>query len=271
MVRRGGTIHRLLLQRLAQDDSASVRVLVPVEPWGQPVSPGSSRVIQELIDAYDVLVSDSMNEFERFSWAYLLLVGQSIDPQDSADIKRQRIFQNLKSINDVGFLTKDINKEFIEFMADRIKREIHDQSFVPNLQDLKVGGAASGVAIEKFIYIMEYLAADKESEFRNGLYDRIEMLNSIAETMEIDKITFTRNLPSTDMVHADVYMKLDGRGISRKTLMEQYMPFIENPEKELEEFKKEQEDMIQELPEPQMENEQSQKDIILKEDENVEE
>jgi|GEM_PF-1309396 len=51
MVRRGGTIHRLLLKRLAHDDSASVHVLVPVEPWGQPVSPGSSRVIQELIDA----------------------------------------------------------------------------------------------------------------------------------------------------------------------------------------------------------------------------
>jgi hypothetical protein len=51
VVRRGGTIHRLLLQRLAQDDSGSVRVLVPVEPWGQPVSPGSARVIQELIDA----------------------------------------------------------------------------------------------------------------------------------------------------------------------------------------------------------------------------
>ncbi len=51
MVRRGGTIHRLLLQRLAQHEPATVRVLVPVEPWGQPVSPGSSRVIQELIDA----------------------------------------------------------------------------------------------------------------------------------------------------------------------------------------------------------------------------
>jgi hypothetical protein len=51
MVRRGGTIHRLLLKRLAQDEPATVRVLVPVEPWGQPVSPGSSRVIQELIDA----------------------------------------------------------------------------------------------------------------------------------------------------------------------------------------------------------------------------
>ncbi len=51
MVRRGGTIHRLLLQRLALNEPATVRVLVPVEPWGQPVSPGSSRVIQELIDA----------------------------------------------------------------------------------------------------------------------------------------------------------------------------------------------------------------------------
>lgn len=52
MVRRGGTIHRLLLQRLASaEEPGSVRLLVPVEPWGQPVVQGSSRVIQELIDA----------------------------------------------------------------------------------------------------------------------------------------------------------------------------------------------------------------------------
>jgi len=51
MVRRGGTIHRLVLQRLAEDNAPVVRVLVPVEPWGQPVLPGSARVIHELIDA----------------------------------------------------------------------------------------------------------------------------------------------------------------------------------------------------------------------------
>jgi hypothetical protein len=50
-VRRGGTIHRLLLRRLAEDPDSAVRVLVPVESWGQPLRPDRARVIQELIDA----------------------------------------------------------------------------------------------------------------------------------------------------------------------------------------------------------------------------
>lgn len=50
-VRRGGTVHRLLLRRLAEDPDAAVRVLVPVESWGQPLRPDSARVIQELIHA----------------------------------------------------------------------------------------------------------------------------------------------------------------------------------------------------------------------------
>jgi hypothetical protein len=50
-VRRGGTVHRLLLKRLADDPDAAVRVLVPVPSWGQPLRPDWARVIDELIHA----------------------------------------------------------------------------------------------------------------------------------------------------------------------------------------------------------------------------
>ncbi len=50
-VRRNGTIHRLARQRLADDPSPTVRVRVPVEPWGQSAAAAEVRVLVELIAA----------------------------------------------------------------------------------------------------------------------------------------------------------------------------------------------------------------------------
>jgi hypothetical protein len=48
-VRPHGTVHQLLLQRLLEDRSGSVRVLIPVESWGQNTS--SRNVIDQLVAA----------------------------------------------------------------------------------------------------------------------------------------------------------------------------------------------------------------------------
>lgn len=50
-IRKNGANHPLLLERLREDTSGSVRVLVPVEPWGQESSPANQRLIEALIAA----------------------------------------------------------------------------------------------------------------------------------------------------------------------------------------------------------------------------
>lgn len=50
-IRKNGANHPLLLDRLREDPSGSVRVLVPVEPWGQESSPANQRLIETLIAA----------------------------------------------------------------------------------------------------------------------------------------------------------------------------------------------------------------------------
>ncbi len=50
-IRKNGANHPLLLERLREDRSGSVRVLVPVEPWGQESSPANQRLIEALIAA----------------------------------------------------------------------------------------------------------------------------------------------------------------------------------------------------------------------------
>lgn len=50
-IRKNGANHPLLLERLREDQSGSVRVLVPVEPWGQESSPANQRLVEALIAA----------------------------------------------------------------------------------------------------------------------------------------------------------------------------------------------------------------------------
>jgi len=198
-------------------------------------------VVKALIDAYDNILSGGMNEFSRFAFAYLKLVGMSIDKKSASDIKRNQIFEGLENKDAVSFLTKDIPTDFLEKTADRIKHEIHRQAFIPDIDELKFGGQTSGVAIERFIYLMEYIAADKEAQFRLGIKKRLRLIQKIEPSIKIDdiEIIFNRNKPASDLTNAQIYAMLDGRGISRESLMLKYT-WIENPEEELEKYEEEQ-------------------------------
>ena len=202
-------------------------------------------IVKELIDAYDNILSGGMNEFSRFAFAYMKIVGMKLDPKIKGDIKRYQIFEGLENKDAVSFLTKDIPTEFLEKTADRIKHEIHRQAFIPDIDDLMFGGQTSGVAIDKFIYLMEYIAADKEAQFRLGIKKRLKLIQKIEESIVIDdiKIIFNRNRPASDLVNAQIYSILDGRGISRESLMLKYT-WLEDPVEELKKFEEEQSNKV---------------------------
>jgi SPP1 family phage portal protein len=86
---------------------------------------GDFEPVLPLIDAYDILVSDSMNEFDRFAQAYLVLKGLSMKRDDAAELKQKRIFENVPADGGVDFLTKDIPSGYIEFMTGLVRKEIH--------------------------------------------------------------------------------------------------------------------------------------------------
>ena len=89
-------------------------------------------------------VKDSMNEFERFAWAYLIMKGMLMDKEGVENIKNTRVLSLLNKEDSVEFLTKDINAEYIKFLSELIRGEIHRQSGLPNLDDYKFGGGTSG-------------------------------------------------------------------------------------------------------------------------------
>ena len=196
---------------------------------------GDFEPVQHLIDAYDVLVSDSMNEFDRFAWAYLVLKGMSLSDEQAAKLKRTRTFENLATEDQIEFLTKEMATEFIKFMTDLIREEIHRQSGIPNLEDYDAAGA-SGKTMSKFIYLMELFTDPKESYFTQGLYRRIELIDRILRFgVEPGRVSIimNRNMPDNSIEQAQIFQTYAGF-VSQHTLLENFADFVDDPDAEME-------------------------------------
>ena len=218
--------------------------LVPVSVYfNNEEEIGDFEPVISLIDAYDQMESDSLNDFEYFVDAYLCLQGLVADNDDVAAMKENRILL-LDSDSDAKWLIKDTNDTNIENVKTRLDADIHKFSKVPDMTDKAFGGNASGVAIKYKTLPMENIVAIKERKFKKGLQRRIELIfNIMSKTSgaydwrSID-ISFTRNLPTNDTEIASMVSTLSGI-VSNETLLAQ-VPFVEDVDNEQKKVEKEQ-------------------------------
>ena len=205
---------------------------------------GDFEPVIGLIDAYDQMESDSLNDFEYFVDAYLCLTGLNADKDDVKAMKENRVLL-LDSDSDAKWLIKDTNDTNIENVKTRLDKDIHKFSKVPDMSDESFAGNASGVAIKYKTLPMENVVSIKERKFKKGLQHRIELIfNLIAKKSSaydwrgID-ITFTRNLPTNDAEIASMVSTLSGI-VSDETLLAQ-IPFVEDIQNEIDKVQEEKE------------------------------
>ena len=205
---------------------------------------GDFEQVISLIDAYDKLESDSLNDFEYFVDAYLALYGFTAEPEDIAQMKENRVL-----LMDEGtsseWLIKDTSDNNIENIKNRIDADIHKFAKCPNLADKEFASNASGVAIKFKLLGTENKVAIKERKFKRGLQQRLELLANIKGVLangfdwrSID-IIFTRNIPANDTDIANMVNTLSGI-VSEETLLAQ-IPFVEDVAGEIERLDKEKE------------------------------
>jgi SPP1 family phage portal protein len=186
-------------------------------------------------------MSDSMNEFDRFAFAYLILKNLNMDSQEMSKIKERRVFE-LFDNGEAAFLQKEIPSEYIQFMSEWIRKEIHKQTHVPDFTDTSLGTEMTGAAIDRMFYDFEFVAADKEDRFRDALRKRFELVNTILrktslgggvipEAYEID-IVMSRNKPMMLKELAETGALYMGR-ISQKTYLEEFAPFVDDADEEI--------------------------------------
>jgi len=237
--------------------------------------------ILTLIDAYDVLFSDSMNEFDRFAFAYLIMkkfgLTNPLDKKDPIkssqalkDLKRRRVFEHVPTEGDIKFLTKDIPTQFIEHIGNELREQIHIQSHVPDFTGEKMAGA-SGIAIQRLIFDFENLVSSTEADFDVGLYKRINLLANYLKLNGDNKeyhskmitISHKRNMPLNTQEFAQTALTMQQAGFSRRAIIG-VMPedIIPDVKEELNWEKEERKDMVGEydIDEPIVDENEEQED-----------
>jgi SPP1 family phage portal protein len=223
---------------------------------------GVIKPVMSLIDANDALYSDSMNEFDKFAFAYMILKGYRLtNPVDMktpgkssetlANIKKKRIFEDVPRDAEIKFLLKDIPKDFIEFMSKNLREQIHIQSHVPDFNYMATG-SLSGAAIERLMFDFENLVSSSDADFDVGLLERIRLITIIYKlegrpigNNDMITISHKRNIPFNLLEMARTAVQMKTAGFS-SYLIADIMPddIIPNIQVELARQRKENEEMI---------------------------
>lgn len=197
---------------------------------------GDFENVISLIDAYDAISSDSINEFNYFSDCYLALYGMSgTEAEDIAAMKEQRVLL-LETDAKAEWLTKNINDTYVENLKNRLDEQIHKFSRCPAMTDDNFAANASGVAMKYKLMGIETATSKKERAFKKALQRRIELICNIYGVMGADynymeiQPIFTRNIPANLVEVADVITKV-GHLLSNETQIS-LLPIDVNPEQE---------------------------------------
>lgn len=205
---------------------------------------GDFEPVLSLIDAYNRLQSDSVNDFELFADSYLAISGMgAADEEDLARIRRDRVIL-LDDGGEAKWLTKSVNDVYIENMKSRLAKDIYRFSGTVDMaEETLAGNTLSGVAIRYRLLNFENRVSVTEQYFRRSLHTRwrliCRLLNLAGKRYDSDsiRVIFTRNLPGLPEEAADMAQKLTGI-LSRRSVIE-HLPMVEDAEAEMERIRRE--------------------------------
>lgn len=199
------------------------------------------------IDAYNVLMSDRVNDKEKFVDSLLVVTGftfEDVGEEANKRIKQSRIIEIPSENSDIKYITKSLNETEVQVLANAIKEDIHKFSHTPDFTDEKFSGNVSGVAMSYKLKSLENLSKVKERFFISSVKRRLKIIKAILDkktmssyNLEDIKITMTRTLPVNNLELAQMVNLLNQK-VSSETLLAQ-LPFIEDPATELEKLKEE--------------------------------
>lgn len=196
------------------------------------------EVAEELSDAFDRSLSDQQNEVEQFKLAYMMISGSRLGEEEA-----QRMMEQLGIINlpdpqaRVGYVTKDINKNFNEYHLNQLKKLYYTVTKSIDFNDEVFKSNSSGEARKWQIIALEAKTNTKEQYFKEGLKEVAETMAAFIkfnDKLEVDvsKIvfTFSRSLPTDIGYLAEALPKL-APYVSKRTIINQ-IPFVKDPDYE---------------------------------------
>ncbi len=204
------------------------------------------RVIP-LVDAYDLLESETLNLVSDLSEAILLIAGVELDDDMIKQVNQMRLL-NVSDANennvDVRYITKDAPTN--EETKQRIHDDIFSLSMIPDVNSKDFGEALSGTALKLRLASMEFLAGLMEGYAKLGLRRLVELwcnVNSLMGGVSTDEviknlnIRMTRNTVSNEAEEISNAIQLSSL-VSKETvlgLLQSFIPDVMEEKRRLDE------------------------------------
>lgn len=189
---------------------------------------GDYEAFYDLIDAYDRAQSNSANDADYFSDAYMAIVGagggledalsgEDPDGSTAAENLRENKLLFLDEKGQAYFIEKNINDAASENYKDRLFKDLFFLSQIPALTDENFSGNLSGVAIRYKLIGLEELAIMKENCFRPAQHKMLKMITAwinLVQNRDYDPDSieqrYERNFINNDTETIDNAGKLEG-------------------------------------------------------------
>lgn len=212
------------------------------------------------IDAYDAAQSDTANYMTDLNEATLVITGnlnlQKYSVKDMVEMKKANLLLLSDGINpdgsrsqtDAKYVYKQYDVTGAEAYKDRLQKDIHKISMVPDLTDEAFAGTQSGEAMKYKLFGFQQIAKVGQRGFKKGLMRRYRLLMNIkhfvneADNADLGNltITFTPNLPKAVLEELKALVD-SGTEFSQETLLG-LASFVEDIKAELERIQKEKEE-----------------------------
>lgn len=210
-----------------------------------------------LIDAYNSLMGNRVNDKEQAVESILVLYGAQLadnleDAREAMRILAEEGLLELPADAKADFLKNALDEGATEILRKALKEDIYTFSHVPNLTDEKFAGNSSGVAMEYKLLGLEMITKVKESNYKRGLRQRISIfakylgLQQIALDANSIVPQFSRGLPKNLLELSQVINNLDGKVTLRQLIS--LLPFVEDPDAEIEALSEEKEKNMERVP-----------------------
>lgn len=206
-----------------------------------------------LIDSYNSLTANRINDKEQFIDSILVLYGARLGDDEEESIKAMESLTEHKLLElhpeaRAEYLSKTLNENEVETLRNAVKQDIYTFSHIPNLTDENFAGNSSGVAMEFKLLGLEMITKIKQRYYVKGLKKRIKLfanylgLTQIAIDANSIIPHFSRSLPKNLLEISQIVSNLDGK-VSQETLLSQ-IPFVEDPMSEIEKVNEEKQESI---------------------------
>lgn len=185
---------------------------------------GDFEDVLSLIDAYNLLSCDRLNDRQQFSDALLVLTGvMGIDAVGVDGVSAMERLRQEKTLalpdadSRAEWLVKNPQERDIEVLRGALKEDIHKFSMTPDFSDERFSGNSSGIAIKYKLFNFDNRIKLKERHFITGLRERARAFCGWLKTREgvslnADELVFklSRRLPVNELERAQAISALSG-------------------------------------------------------------